>query len=372
MGNFYRDVLNDNKEAIEPFEIILKRFPDDPNKAAIYYNLYRLYSADNTAKTDEYKGLLLKNYAETPFAKIIIDPEYGKKLNDADAGLDTLYNQVYDNYSKKKYKETISGIDDLLRQYPNNKLSAQLAYLRAISSGHLEKLDAFREELKQIIAKYPDDRLVTPLVKQHLAYIDAHQAEMLAGAFALTNNDPDDIPFKPAPPTVEDKIAVYNNSQLVQQVAQQRIDPLTKKPEIIPAAKAPATTNPALAKPAPSLFSMRDSTNYYFVVNVSTATTNLASSRFGIGQFNRANLPEGGIKHQLMDVGADNQLIYVGLFSSLDAVKGYARAIIPLMPDIMKVPKEKYSFFIITKENLDKLNNKNMLDSYIDYYQKNY
>jgi hypothetical protein len=117
---------------------------------------------------------------------------------------------------------------------------------------------------------------------------------------------------------------------------------------------------------------MSDSTNYYFVVNVSTATTNLASSRFGIGQFNRANFQGNAIAHQLKDVGDDNQLIYVGRFYSLDAVKAYARAIIPLMPDIMKVPKDKYSFFIITKQNLDKLNNKNLLDSYIEYYQSNY
>ena len=143
-----------------------------------------------------------------------------------------------------------------------------------------------------------------------------------------------------------------------------------------PSANAPAN-NPAAAevvkpKPKPSIFSMGDSTNYYFVVNVSTATINLASSRFGIGQFNRANFQEGAITHQLKDVGDDNQLIYVGRFYSLDAVKDYARAIIPLMPDIMKVPKDKYSFFIITKQNLDKLNNKNLLDSYIEYYQSNY
>ena len=117
---------------------------------------------------------------------------------------------------------------------------------------------------------------------------------------------------------------------------------------------------------------MRDSTNYYFVVNVGTTTVNLASSRFGIGQFNRANLAGSAIKHQLMPVGDNNQLIYVGRFYSLGAVKDYARAIIPLMPDIMKVPKGQYSFFIITQENLDKLNNKSMLDSYIDYYQNNY
>jgi hypothetical protein len=124
---------------------------------------------------------------------------------------------------------------------------------------------------------------------------------------------------------------------------------------------------------APSIFSMHDSTNYYFVVNVNTATVNynLASSRFGIGQFNRANFPAGStITHQLINAGNDNVLIYIGRFYSLDAAKEYARAIIPLMPDIMKVPKENYSFFIITQENLNKLNNKKLLDSYIDYYQK--
>jgi hypothetical protein len=135
---------------------------------------------------------------------------------------------------------------------------------------------------------------------------------------------------------------------------------------------ATATNLPATPLPAASIFSLRDSTNYYFVANVSSGTSNLASSRFGFGQFNRANYAGNAILHQLMEVGNDNQLIYVGRFNSLTAVKDYARKIIPLMPDIMKVPKDKYMFFIITKENLDKLADKKTLDSYIDFYQKNY
>ena len=55
-----------------------------------------------------------------------------------------------------------------------------------------------------------------------------------------------------------------------------------------------------------------------------------------------------------------------------ESVKKYARDIASLLPDIMKVPKDKYSFFIITKENLDKLADQKTLDSYIDYYQNNY
>jgi len=395
IANFYRDILGDKKEAIAIYELLLTRFPNSSDKAAIYYNLYRLYTdLPNIPKADEYKSLLLKNYPETAFAKTIIDPEYGKKITDADAGLDGMYNDVYDNYSKKKFKEVIKGVDSLMGVYPNNKLSSQLAYLRAISSGHLERFAPFREEMVQIINKYPDDKLITPLVKQHLVYMDAHIAEMTTYPFALTNNDTTEVPFKQEP-TIQDKIAAYNNSQLVQQTAQKRIEPkqAAKKPDstatkppvttsaqeskpVTAATNPPANNQPAAEtvkpKPKPSIFSMSDSTNYYFVVNVGTATTNLASSRFGIGQFNRANFQEGAIAHQLKAVGDDNQLIYVGRFGSLDAVKAYARAIIPLMPDIMKVPKDKYSFFIITKQNLDKLNNKNLLDSYIEYYQSNY
>lgn len=380
IANFYRDILGDKKEAITIYELLLTKFPNSPDKAAIYYNLYRLYGdIDNTAKSDEYKGQVLKNYPETPFAKTIIDPEYGKKLTDADAGLDGMYNDVYDSYSKKKFKETIKGIDSMMRVYPNNKLSSQLAYLRAISDGHLERFAPFREELVHIVNKYPDDKLITPLVKQHLVYMDAHIAEMTTFPFALTNNDTTDVPFKQEP-TIQDKIAAYNNSQLVRQTAQKRIEPKQEQKKQDSTAVKPSVSNPSqgnkpaanAVKPKPSIFSMSDSTDYYFVVNVGTASANLASSRFGIGQFNRANFQEGAITHQLKEVGDDNQLIYVGRFYSLDAVKAYARAIIPLMPDIMKVPKDKYSFFIITKQNLDKLNNKNLLDSYIDYYQSNY
>ena len=38
----------------------------------------------------------------------------------------------------------------------------------------------------------------------------------------------------------------------------------------------------------------------------------------------------------------------------------------------IKVPADKYSFFIITQENLNKLADKKTLDSYVSYYQKNY
>jgi hypothetical protein len=405
IANFYRDVLGDKKEAIAIYELLLARFPDSQDKPALYYNLYRLYADIDPAKSDKYKNMLLKDYPDTPFAKIIVDPDYGKKINDADAELTGLYNQVYDAYAGKDYTNAITLINNLQKQRPDNKWASQLVYLKVISEGHLEKFDPFRDSLVKLVAKYPNDHLITPLAKQHIAYLDAHKAALTPRPFVLTDKDPNEEPFIPSSVAPDKSVASYNAfaDQQAKAVKQAELDKqaaaaaLAKKNA---AANQPASTQPQVNKSTlfqsvkkqqdtsrarvdsiansspkrnvPSIFSMRDSTNYYFVINVGTATTNLASSRFGIGQFNRANFSNATITHQLFNVGDDNQLIFIGRFYSLGAVKDYARAIIPLLPDIMKVPKNLYGFFIITQENLDKLKNKTMLDSYMDYYQNNY
>jgi hypothetical protein len=400
----------------------------------------------DATKSEAYKNMILKEFSQSVFAKIILDPEYSKHLDDADAGFTALYNGVYDLYVQRKYAEVITRANDLLTKYPDNRFAAQLFYLRTIAAGHQEKLAPFMTDLQQIVARYPDDKLVTPLATQHLTYIDSNKVEMETRTVVLTGNDVNDIPFtppvayqkqteyrpeyhpsaavalipevrKPITPPIAEKpkttepvkppvsavvvsrkdsvktsvstvvISRKDSIKTVVQLPKQQVaantapsvDSVRKLLDQFAAARQaqqqppPANTPPVIAAaPVTYIFSLRDSTNYYFVVNVNTGTTNLASSRFGIGQFNRTRFSGSTIKHDLKAVGNDNQLIFVGRFYSLEEVKNYARSVIPLMPDIMKVPKDKYSFFIITRENLDKLANQKTLDSYIDYYQKYY
>jgi len=454
MANFYRDLLGDKKEAIVTYEAILTRFPKSTDKAAVYYNLYRLYADIDATKSEAYKNMILKEFGQSVFAKIILDPEYSKHLDDANAEFTILYNGVYDLYAQRKYTEVITRANDLLAKYPDNRFAAQLFYLRTIAAGHQEKLAPFMTDLQQIVAKYPDDKLVTPLAAQHLTYIDSNRMEMETRTVVLTGNDVNDIPFtppvayqkqteyrpeyhpsaavalipevrkpvpppvavaKPAPPVEKPKptepvkppvsaavvsrkdsvktsvsTVIVSRKDSVKTVVQPPVQPVNanvapsvdsvrKLLDQFAAAKQAQQTQPPASAPAvitaapvTYIFSLRDSSNYFFVVNVSTGTTNLASSRFGIGQFNRSRFSGNTIKHDLKPVGDDNQLIFVGRFYSLEDVKKYARSVIPVMPDIMKVPKDKYSFFIITRENLDKLADKKTLDSYIEYYQKYY
>lgn len=418
MANFYRDVLEDKKEAIATYEALLARFPQSNDRPSIYYNLYRLYAGIDENKSTGYKNRVLKEYPESVFARVIADPDYARKLDDVNAEFNGYYNQVYQLYAEKQYARVVSSAGELLKKYPDNRYSAQLYYLKTIAAGHQEKLAPFQTDLQLIAAKYPQDKLVTPLVNQHLAYIDSNRAEIAARPVVLYNDDPNEIPF--TPPVAYQKQTEYRKPYVAEAVPpQQRIErdkqietakapaakigqeaapqqakigdiriplpkhdipPMSNAPDLV-MQSAPKTKDSVVTKPPVAIsnvptvnyiFSKRDSSFYFFVINVATGTTNLASSRFGIGQFNRTRYANTRIFHLIKSVGDDNQLIYVGRFYSLDDVKAYARAIIPLMPDIMKVPKEKYSFFIITKENLDKLATPKTLESYIDYYQKYY
>ena len=175
IANFYRDILDDKPEAIKTYQQILTRFPADTNKAYIYYNLYRLYSITNVEISNTYKGKLLNEYPETPFAKVILDPDYARTLNDKDAAFNNAYNKVYDLYAHKKYNQAIKKTDTLMKQYPAHKQVVQLQYLRVISEGHQEGLPPFKEQLQQIADNFPADGLITPLVKKHLAYIEANK-----------------------------------------------------------------------------------------------------------------------------------------------------------------------------------------------------
>lgn len=107
---------------------------------------------------------------------------------------------------------------------------------------------------------------------------------------------------------------------------------------------------------------------YYFVINVMDNAVNLAPSRYGIGQFNRSRYARSAISHQLANVNNQNQLVYVGPFSSYTMAKEYESRIRPMLSEIMKIPQENYNTFVITKELMDTLTD----DIQIRYYREVY
>ena len=336
IGNYYREVAQDTAAAIGTFEKLLVKFPNNENTAAVCYNLFRLYADLDSVKSASFKASILKNYPNSLYAKVILDPEFSQKQDEQAVALNRAYNQTFDEFAKKNYTNTLVCILELKAQFGENKLSPQLAYLKTIAEGHQEELAPFETSLKNIVSTYPEDKLITPLVKNHLDFIEKNRKVLATKLAVLTDKDP----------------LVY---ALVEET----------KTEII-------SSKPAKVLKTNSLFSLADSSHYYVVIDVANGGANLSSSRFGIGQFNRANFADGAIKHQLKPVGDANQLIYIGEFYSKNTATDYLQNIRLLLPDIMKVSKESYSIYLCTKANLDLLTNTDLLIQYQKFYTEHY
>ncbi len=367
IGNYYRDILTEPRNAIKNYETLINRYPESELNLPVYYNLYRLYAETDPVKSLKYKDLILKKYPRTPFAKVINDPDYNQKTDVQEQALHKLYNETYNQYESKNYTEVIKKADEAETTFGQNNLSAQFDYLKALAIGHTQKLAALDTAFQQIVRRFPEDKLIVPLIKQHLTYLDENRNMINKRVYALVDEDPNEPRFVEEPRT-ENRVI----TTLAQNLPANAEEPEKVTPEVA-GTKTNSETKPVAATVNESGFSgFADTDEYYFVVNVLDPSVNLSSSRFGIGQFNRTNFAPNAIKHQLKAVNNQNQLIFVGTFLSKDAVMDYYKNINPLLKEIMKIPAEKYSTFFISKKNLDQLNSREKVNQYIDFYQKNF
>lgn len=368
IASFYLQELNSPNEAAEVYQQLLNRFPKNNHLAATYYSLFLINKGIDEPKSIDFKNRVLKDFPSSIYAKIILDPSFSLKQSELETTVNKQYNDVFDQYLKKDFNSVINHVNEISKGNTNSFLAPQFAYLKAIAIGRTSKVDALLKAFSSITEQFPDDQLITPLVKGNAAYINDHLADFQKRDTALIDFDPNEPPYfgsvRSTPVIVKAQAAVPI----------QKTDQTVKQAEPV-AVPAPQQTSPDASK-APTVkvdgpFSTATSTVYYFVIDVADASLTLSSSRFGIGQFNRGNYAGSSLKHQLKEFDND-QLIYVGNFSNFDDAKTYASGITPQLKQIMKVPVNIYTSFIISKDNFDKLTSKTLLDKYIEFYKNNY
>jgi len=78
MGDIYKSKLKNYPKAIETFESLLDRFPNNTFRLQALYNLYLLYdnATASPGKRNSCKQSILSEFPESIFAKLIMDPDY--------------------------------------------------------------------------------------------------------------------------------------------------------------------------------------------------------------------------------------------------------------------------------------------------------
>ncbi|WP_316830810.1 gliding motility protein [Pedobacter aquatilis] len=362
IASFYQQELNDKAEANKVYLELLRRFPDNNHLAAVYYSLYLNYKGNDEGKANEYRQLVLTKFPESNFAKTILDPSYSAKQDALENSIHQSYNLTFDAYAKKDYPNVIKQVNENIAAYPASDLAPQYAYLKAIAIGRTNKVDALLTEFNLITTLYPNDLIITPLVRDHLKYIEANLEEFKQRPVALIYFDANEPRFVSQAKPADTKPKPIENINAAVTV---------KTNEVVTKTVEKPTENKADAPKITSIFSTATSNTYYYVIDVADASLTLSSSRFGIGQFNRGNYPDNDLAHKLVELD-DDQLIYVTSFVDLEDAKIYEESIKGQLKNIMKVPLNKYKSFIISKENFEKLTDRIRINEYLEFYKNNY
>jgi tetratricopeptide (TPR) repeat protein len=163
LGFLYREELNDTLTAIRVYEEFLDRFPGNKYELESWFALYQLYSGShNSLDAEKYKSLILLNYPDSDYAKIIVDPDYFIKLAQKKGQVFKLYERTYKAFEREQYFRVLAYANKAIEEYADDTSSVipKILYVRAIALGKITTADSMYSALKDLVQRYPQSNLV--------------------------------------------------------------------------------------------------------------------------------------------------------------------------------------------------------------------
>ena len=179
-GFMYQDLLGDTKRACASFESLLQRYPKSEYALPAIFMLYTLYRNAGDPKAETYKNILLTQYPETDYAKLIQDPDYYNKLAAREKILENQYAQVYEDFTQKRWRNVITAANAAIPNCTDVTLQSQYAYLRAIAAGQVYNQDTLIVGLTKLVSDYKDQP-VAELARYYLSNFTTSQIQKSLG-----------------------------------------------------------------------------------------------------------------------------------------------------------------------------------------------
>ena len=160
-ASIYKEKLLNNAKATETYDELLRRFPTGVNTAHSYYDMYRMYHIEgNNGDSRYYKNKLIKEYPESEYAKMLLDPDYFKKLQQEANKGKRYYKSTYELYVAKDFAQVKLNCAKAKIDFPENKKQlSKFEMLNALSVGHSRDTTAFIAALQTVVNDYPDSEV---------------------------------------------------------------------------------------------------------------------------------------------------------------------------------------------------------------------
>ena len=168
-GELYMYKFDDPVKAMECFDAYIRRSPANNNLPMVYYLANKAaQKAGKFVEAEQYKRQLLTRFPESDFALGIQDPDHFQKVEDVTKVVERLYEQAYHYYQQVFYGEAIGICDNILKNYPDNKLKANVLFLKAMCVVNTRPAEEGKAALNLVLEASPN-REIHSVVNQVLA-----------------------------------------------------------------------------------------------------------------------------------------------------------------------------------------------------------
>lgn len=324
-GFMYQDLLGDTKRACASFESLIQRYPKSEYTLPAIYMLYSLYKNAGDPKMETYKNILLTQYAETDYAKLIQDPNYYNKLADKEKVYENQYAQVYENFIQKRWREVVAAADAAIPNCTDEKLRSQYAYLRAISAGQIHNQDTLIVGLTNLVKDYAQQ----PVAELARYYLSNFTQEQIAKALGIEENT------------------------LAQTEIQQTIQSETTKKS--------------------SVFVFNPTEQHYIILLVRTADLPLQTIRENITKFNNSHFSLKKLTLSSFLIDSERQMVTISKFESSSDAMDYYNLLVKNDDFKSDIAKKTLEPFAMSATNYTTFYNKrNERENYNEFFNDNY
>jgi tetratricopeptide (TPR) repeat protein len=376
LATTFMNEMEDYASAIDAFEQIRKRFPNNPDNNEVLFDLYFAYKkTGNEAKAEEIKKLLMTQGPNSRFATIIAT---GKDPAVADNKIEEstkAYESIYDLFIEGRFDEAENAKRNADSIYKTNYWQPQLLYIEAVYNIRRHNDSLAKNVLQTLIAQNPDGPLGIKAktmidvlnrrsqIEDELTRLQIERPKEDTVAVQqppVVKNPPTSVVM--IPPTRRDTTVISQPKKDVVNAPKPKLptDTTMRKPVVKPPPASVYKFEPDMKH---QVMIILDKVDPMFVNEVKNAFSRYNSEKFYNQTFNLS----------ISDLDADRKLLLIGDFNSaLEAIE-YLQRVKRLAPTeiIPWLKADKYSFTIMTPFNLNILQEKKDMKQYQQFLDQN-
>ncbi len=158
LGDIYSLQLSEPANAIETYTTLLQRFPESDYQAEVLYRLYILTKDNNAEMANQYATQLKRNFPESSWTKILLNPDYLTEAGKVAVRQKALYALAYSNYIEANYDSAKLVIQNAKALGLSN-FTPNLELLEILILGKTKSLEIYKAKLQTFIDTYPEHEL---------------------------------------------------------------------------------------------------------------------------------------------------------------------------------------------------------------------